>query len=116
MSTDSVGDIVYITGDSVLGVIQVSTADITDYSKMPGVGAIISKSSPTDCMILRYGILNVAGLIPGKIYFLNFDGTPTVAKPVATGSQKIFIQVVGVAMDSSRLFLNPSFNLTRVIP
>lgn len=115
-ATDQVGDLVYISGDSTAGVIQVTKVDITDYSKMPGVGAIISKSSSTQCMILRYGILSVSGLIPGRTYFVGFDGTPTATRPVVVVvGQKAFVQVIGVAMDSSRLMLNPSFNLTRVI-
>jgi hypothetical protein len=113
--TDQVGDLVHISGDSLGGVIQVTKVDITDYSKMPGVGAIIGKSSPTQCKILRYGILSVTGLVPGKIYFVDFDGTPTPIRPVAVGNQKVLIQVIGVAIDSSKLMLNPSFNLTRVI-
>jgi hypothetical protein len=116
LSTDSVGDLVYITGDSVGGIIQVSKVDITDYSKMPGVGVIISKSSSTDCIILRYGLLNVTGLTPGSIYFVDSNSRPTLIRPVASPGVKVFVQVIGVAMDSSRLLLNPSFNLTRVIP
>jgi len=38
--TDQVGDLVYISGDSVGGVIQVTKVDITNYSKMPGVGSL----------------------------------------------------------------------------
>jgi hypothetical protein len=66
-------------------------------------------------MILRYGILNVAGLLPGKTYFVGADSRLTNIPPVAPSGGKAFVQVVGVAMDSSRLLLNPSFNLTRVI-
>lgn len=113
--TDQVGDMVYVSGDSIGGIIQVSKVDITDYSKMPGVGVIVSKSSSTQCVILRYGILSVLGLIPGKTYFVDFNGAPTATRPVATGGQKVFVQVLGVAMDSSRMLFNPSFNLTRVI-
>jgi hypothetical protein len=114
-AVDQVGDVVYIAGDSVGGVIQVSKVDVTNYSKMPGVGVILSKSTLTRCMILRYGILNVSGLIPGRTYFVGLEGTPTVTRPVAGVGQKVFVQVLGVAMDSSRLLFNPSFNLTRVI-
>jgi len=115
LSSDAIGDVVHISGDSVSGRVQVTKVDILDYSKMPGVGVIVSKASATDCMILRYGILNVAGLLPGKTYFVGADGRPTNIPPVAPSGGKAFVQVVGVAMDSSRLLLNPSFNLTRVI-
>jgi hypothetical protein len=114
-ATDQIGDLVYISGDSVGGVIQVTKVDITNYSKMPGVGAIVSKSTSTQCRILRYGILSVPGLIPGRTYFVGFNGTPIPTRPVATGGQKAFVQVLGVAMDSSRMLFNPSFNLIQVI-
>lgn len=116
LSSDSVGDVVYVSGDSVGGLIQVTKADITDFHKMPGVGVIVIKSTPTDCRILRYGLLSGSGFLPGKLHFLGADGRPTPTPPVATPSSgNVFVQVVGVAMDSSRLLLNPSFNLTKVI-
>jgi hypothetical protein len=116
LTTDSVGDVTYISGGSIGGVIQVTKVDISDYAKMPGVGVILSKSSPTDCKILRYGILNVAGLAPGGTYFVGSDSRPTPVRPIAPSGVKVFVQVLGVAVDSSRLLLNPSFNLTRVNP
>lgn len=115
LASDVVGDIVHVTGDSVAGRIQVSKVDILESSKMPGVGVIISKSSPVDCIILRYGVLGMVGLLPGKMYFAGIDGKPTLVRPVPPSGGKAFVQVVGVAMDSSRLLLNPSFNLTRVV-
>jgi len=115
LATDDVGDVVHISGDSVVGRFQVTRVDVLDYSKMPGIGVIVSKASPTECMILRYGILNVSGLIPGKTYFVGVNSRPTNIPPVAPLGGKVFIQVVGVAMDSTKLLLNPSFNLTRVI-
>lgn len=114
LNTDSVGDLVYISGDSIGGIIQVAKVDITDYSKMPGVGVILSKSSATQCMILRYGILSVTGLVPGKTYFVSSAGHPTDIRPVAPLGGSLFVQTIGVAMDSVRLLFNPSFNLTKV--
>ena len=113
LPTDTVGDIVYFSGDSVGGILQVTRVDILDPSKVPGIGVILSKNSPVECMILRYGILNVSGLIPGKTYFTGLDGRPTLQRPTPV-SGMAFVQVLGVAMDSTRFLLNPSFNLTRV--
>lgn len=114
LATDSVGDVVYIRSDSVGGVIQVTRVNILDYARMPGIGIITSKVGDTDCKILRYGILSVTGLLPGKTYFVGSDGRLTHLRPMAPMGEKAFIQVLGVAMDSGRLLLNPSFNLTRV--
>jgi hypothetical protein len=113
-STDAVGDLVYISGDSTAGITQVTKVDILNYLKMPAVGVIVSKSSSTSCKILRYGLLSMSGLVPGKTYFVDFDSTPTDVRPVPS-SGSVFVQVIGVAMDSSRLLLNPSFNMTKVI-
>jgi hypothetical protein len=113
LTTDSVGDIVRISGDSIGGIIQVTQTDITDYSKMPGVGVILSKSTPTDCKVLRYGMLNTTGLIPGRIYFVDTNSRLTAVRPISQLGVKVFVQTIGIAMDSSRLLVNPSFNLTR---
>lgn len=113
--TDSVGDLVYIAGDSIGGMAQVTKADIADPDKMPGVGAIVHKETPTRCSVRRWGVLEGVGFVPGKTYFTGVDGRPTLTRPIAPPGGKVFVQVVGVAMDSTRLLLNPSFNLTRVV-
>jgi hypothetical protein len=115
LSTDSIGDLVYISGNSIGGVLQVTKADILDYTKMPVIGSIVSKTSPTACRIIRYGIISVAGLSPGQIYFVDFNSKPTHTRPVAGVGQKAFVQVIGVAMDSTTMLFNPSSNLVRVI-
>jgi hypothetical protein len=116
LSTDNVGDVVRVSGDAVGGVIQVTRADISDHLKMPGIGLLLSKSSPTDCMILRYGLFSVTAFTPGKIYFVGSDGRPTAVRPVAPLGGGVFVQTVGVALTSTQFLVNPSFNMTRVIP
>jgi len=116
LATDNVGDVVYVTGDAIGGKFQVSRVDITDPLKVPGVGLITSKSAPTDCKILRYGVIGVPALTTGKIYFVGSNGRPTDVRPVALPGGKVFVQVMGVAMASSLLLVSPSFNLTRVLP
>jgi hypothetical protein len=113
-TTDNIGDIVHIYSDSVNGITQVEKVSILDYAKMPGVGVIVSKDTHSNCRILRYGILSMGSLIPGKTYFVGLDGRPTGVRPVPPEGGKVFIQVLGVAMDSTRLMVNPSFSLTRV--
>jgi hypothetical protein len=115
MATDAVGDLVYVRTDAAGGVPQVTKIEVTDSSKMPAIAVIIAKSSPTDCRILRYGLHSMPGLIPGKTYFAGLDGTITPTRPASIPGSKVFVQVVGVALDSGRLILNPSFNLTRLI-
>lgn len=115
-ATDLIGDVVYVTGDQVGGLPQVSRVDVTDPFKMPGVAVIIAKSAPTDCTILRYGLLSMSGLTPGRTYVVDASGRPSLVPPVAPPGGYALIQVVGAALDSTRLILNPSFNLTRIRP
>jgi len=115
LSTDAVGHCVYITGDLVLGVIQVAKADITDKTKMPAVGVIVSKSAATDCIVVYLGAVDLAGVVPalspGKMYFVGPDSKPNVVRPVGPA----LLQIVGVALDSSRVLFNPSPNMTKVL-
>lgn len=114
LSSDLVGDLVYITGPSIEGLLQVSRVDISDSTKVPSVGIIVSKASPTICRVLRSGVFSTGSLVSGKLYFAGVDGRPTEIRPVATPS-KVFVQVVGVALDASSLLVSPSFNMVRVI-
>ena len=115
LPTDNVWDVVSVRGDSVAGVYQVGKANPLDYTKLPGVCVILSKTDSTHCVLSRAGIVYVpTGLVPGKVAFLGANGEPTTTRPVPHVGQFLFIQTLGVAMDSSRLLFNPSFNLTRV--
>lgn len=114
--SDMVGDLVCVAGPSIGGVIQVHRVDITDTTRMPCIGAILEKSAPTECKILRYGILVVPSMIPGKLCFTGADGRPAGVQPVAPSGGKSLIQVIGVAIDPDRILFRPSYNMTRVIP
>lgn len=113
--TDQVGDIVCVVGDSIHGVIQVGKADPMHFNKMPGACIISRKFDDIHCILIRSGIVYCpSGLVPGRIAFLGFNGLPTSVRPTPPVDQFCFIQTLGVAMDSTRLLLNPSFNMTRV--
>jgi hypothetical protein len=112
---DAVGDLVYVRGDSVDGVPSVGRVDIADFSKLPAVGQITAKPTPTDAVVVRRGIVAGAGLTPGRLYFAGDDGRPTATRPVATAAP-LFVQIVGTALDAARLLLNPNQAMTRVRP
>ena len=115
LPNDHVGDVVYIRGDSVGEIIQVERADIGDAAKMPGIGVITSKSSDTECIVIRGGIVPVVGFLPGKLYFVGPDGRPSPISPIFRQLfPKSLIQPIGIALSSDRLLLHLSFNLTRV--
>jgi len=114
LATDVVGNCVYISADLVLGIIQVTKTDITTPLKVPARGLILSKSSPTVCRVAYYGAMDLSGIIPplspGRRYFVGADSNPNVVPPLAPAIR----QVVGVALDSSRLMIDPSFYLVRL--
>jgi hypothetical protein len=110
-ASDAVGDVVRISGPSSGGVPQVTKVDISTWLTMPGIGIITSKSTATDCIVAFYGAVPLSfALLPGRPYFASALSIPTDTRP-ATG----FIQILGIALDGTRLFLQPSWNLTRVI-
>ncbi len=115
VASDAVNDLVYVTGPAVDGLAQVSRADIADVTKMPVIGIITTKSTPTRCTVALGGVVAIAGLLPGATYFVGPSGQPTPVRP-PTGPGGRFIQAVGVALDAGRLSLNPVPHMTKVIP
>jgi hypothetical protein len=115
LPTDQVGDVVYISGPSIGDQLQVSKIDITNPIKMPGIAIITNKTGTVDCTITQRGLVDVAGLIPGKIYFASSSGGITDIRPAPSGTG-VMVQIIGLATDVDQLLFNPSFNMTRVIP
>ena len=104
LSSDAVGDIVYIRDVFTGTRYRVEKADPSDSAKMPGAAVILAKQSPTACWIQFQGFLDLySGLVPGEAYFVGTDGRPAmVGDPnfpgVATQKQQI-----GVATDDDEL-------------
>lgn len=80
---------------------------------MPAIGVILSKGSSTTCVVAYFGVIPVSGLTPNARYFIDVTGYPTSSVPVA---RPIILQVLGQALDSSRLLLTPSKDLLRLNP
>ena len=110
-ASDSVGDCVHVSGDAVAGVIQVAVVDITDITRMPAVGVITSKASLTSCTVAFFGAVAFSPVLPGRIYFVGGDGKPTSTRPTGL----VFIQILGLALDATRLLIQPALNMTRVL-
>jgi hypothetical protein len=104
LSSDSVGDIVYIRDEFTGTRYRVEAADPSDSDKMPGVAVILSKQSPTACIIQFQGFLDLyTGLTPGEPYFVGTDSIPAKvgdANFPGVGNQK---QQIGVAVDVAEL-------------
>lgn len=118
LASDGVGAMVFIRAALTGGKYQVETADPSDFGKMPAIGMIIQKPSPTatECWVqFRGQVIGVyAGLVPGEMLFVDDTGglsdeppEPTVPKP------RKFSQNVGVALSTDIIGLDPDLTLTR---
>lgn len=117
LAGDVVGNFVYITGDLVGGVKQVSSVDVTDPSKMPTVGVIVAKPTSTSCVVQQSGSLDTTTfktLTPNSRYWIGFDAKLRDTLPIP-GSGVSVAQQVGVALSSSELMLHfkQAFKLDR---
>lgn len=108
-STDAVGHLVYASGDfGNDGSYTVTKADTAQFVKMPVIGVIITKLSPTRAVIQFDGeIANTyAGLVTGRIYFVGDDGYPALVPPTPAPAGRAYVQSIGVAVDPGVLRLN----------
>jgi len=110
LATDAIGDPVIVTGPSVLTFPQVTRVDIkTTGLTKPSVGVISAKSTPTRCKVLTLGEFAFVPntLIPGKPYWAAYGGGLTAVVPTPDPAGKIACQVIGTAIDTGRLIVNP---------
>ena len=110
-STDAVGDCVYVMGDRVVRTYQVTKVDVDDIDikKAVAVGVIISKSSPTDCVVQKEGPLDNTffGMTPGATLFVGHDSRPTETPAPPTFGLKRVLQPIGHAIASDVLWIAP---------
>lgn len=114
---ESVGDFVCIIDDPPNGHDLVGKADPSDFSKMPAVGVIISKSSPTRCLVQWMGETpNIfSGLSSGEVYFVGADAKVAEVPPVPA-TVPLFTQFMGVATAPTRLYLRPNDHMVKRNP
>jgi hypothetical protein len=107
-ATDIIGDLVCISGPPSGGLIATTRVDITNNNRMPSVGIIINKTSPIRCRVQTTGLVPYTGLVPGKRYFVGYDGRPTTPPPTPPVGGSAFSQPIGTALDGATLLLTPS--------
>jgi hypothetical protein len=106
LAADVVGNTVYITGDKVGKYYQVATTDPLTPAKMPAMGIIIQKGSPTQCIVAPFGEIEgiYTGFTAGEALYVGLDSRPTHAKP----DPPAIPQYIGDAFDSDLLFFWPA--------
>jgi hypothetical protein len=93
----------------------VSGVDVSTYAQMPAVGLIVSKSSTTDAVVQVEGEYRTTALVTGRRYFINHLKHLAIAPPDPPSGGRVVVQIVGVALDPTRLLLAPNFStVTRV--
>lgn len=104
-AAEAVGDFVYAFGSS-----EVRTVDITDFNLMPAIGVIISKGTATSCIVQFLGESGVyTGLTPHRRYFIGHDSRASLTPPSPNfAGQTVYIQTIGVALDTDKLVVRPS--------
>lgn len=93
---------------------RVQTADPYDLTKMPAVGILISKSTPTVGVIQVVGQCDIAGLDWNKFgYYVGTDGSPVWPKPSASGSPSgmLYLQIIGKSVSSDILYLDGNLSI-----
>ena len=107
---DAVSNCVKVTGAAVAGLYQVTTLDVTDPAPTPAVGIIISKSTPTECIVQLFGRMQgvYAGLTAGRTYFVNTAGTLDLVPPTPPLAGIAYVQVMGIAISDDEVMLKPA--------
>lgn len=101
-----VGDLVYVSGAKSGADYTVRKADITDFTKMPAVAAIVYKLTSTRAVIQFQGETSLySGLTPGRVYWVSDVSVPGLTLPTPGGGQRKYWQAVGVATDTGKLRL-----------
>lgn len=100
-ASDNVGDLVY-----VLSALEVARVDVTDDTKMPACGVLISKTTATRGVVQLSGIIEgvFSGLTPGAAYCVGGAGTPSLTQPSGPGRRHI--QPIGTAFSPTIFALN----------
>lgn len=104
-------DLVYVTGPSAGGVIQVDTVDITDKSTMPAIGIVAEKITTTRIRVITLGeVAPSMALTPGQSYFVGGSGKPVVSggMPVPSVGGRVCWQPIGYALDTHVLVMMPN--------
>lgn len=108
LSTDAVGDVVALRDTAtVTGRWRVQRADPLDEDRMPGIGILIRKVTPTTGIMQRVG--NVRGVYTGlpfaRTYWVGTDGRPTDILPIPDLGDGVIVQRFGMAVAPDVLFL-----------
>lgn len=116
LSTDTVGDWVCRRDEPINGKLRVHRADPQDIEKMPAIGVLVSKSTPTVGIIQIYGFCEIYTDLDlsQTVYFLGVDGRLSTTQPVLGVDGYAFVQFLGSPVASEILLLNHGGSLNMI--
>ena len=108
LSTDNIGDMVYLTGPSVGGLLSVAKIDIDAIDPKYAFGMIVAKSTSTFCTVQKEGEVKdiYSGLQPGKTLWVDHNARLNHDVPSAPGLGVRLVQRAALALDVNLLFIN----------
>ena len=92
---------------TVTGRWRVQRADPADPGRMPGIGVLLRKITPTTGIMQRVGSVRgvYAGLSFTRTYWVGGDGRPTTVVPVPDVGAAVIVQRFGMPVAEDVLFL-----------
>lgn len=114
LSTDTVGNPVCIRDVRVNGKWRVETADPSTRDKMPALGILISKSTPTVGVVQLFGVCDLfTDMTPGEPILVGLGGDLAEEVPTLAPGEYFWAQQIGNAVSDDLLLLPGSRMMTR---
>ena len=118
LSSDAVGDCVYIVGDRVGPLLQVTRGNPRILTQIPFVGVIDTKLTTTSCFVRTAGPLTgvYTGLLLNQQLWVGLNGRLTAVQSSITAlpGSKVAVQQMGVSLASDIVELWPLQPIIRV--
>jgi hypothetical protein len=116
LSTDQLGDVVYISGDKIGSYYQVAKVDITTTTKMPAIGIIVQKLTSTTCVVMYSGEVTglYTGMTPGETMFANSSSQLSETPPGAPTTGIVAVQAIAYSLSSDTIVVKPELPTIRV--
>lgn len=104
---DEVGDVVYISGDEVGGLLQVAKINIDVSPAQHSIGVIVLKMTSTRCFVQLGGELRgvYSGLTPGRRLFVDECSRLSHVVPNSPSVGVRLLQAMGTALTSNAVLL-----------
>lgn len=109
-ASEGIGDCVRISGPKSGTLYQVREMNPQNPGEDQAIGIVTDKSDPTHCTVITRGLMAgiYTGLVPGDRYFIDPSSQLTNVRPSPTpAGGTYYLQVMGVALDTEELLVNP---------